>query len=97
MSSSFSTLQGSLLELLSEILDTLEQLHTASIKFTVKRENDYPIGLEINISCLLAEQKPKETDKTMWLCDNCGYSNFNHPVVCARCGAEKELTVSANC
>ena len=58
MSSSFSTLSDSLLETLSAILDTLEQLHTASIDITVMRDNGLPVGLEVTIQYLLAEQKP---------------------------------------
>jgi len=42
--------------MLSDILDTLEQLHTVSIEFTVMREKGLPIGLEINLQCYLAEQ-----------------------------------------
>lgn len=64
MSSSFSTLSGSLLEMLSEILDILDLLHTASIEFTVLRESGSQIGLEIIIRCLLAEQKdPRVNEK----------------------------------
>jgi hypothetical protein len=48
---------GSLLEMLSDILDTVEQSHTVSIEFTVKREEGLPIGLEINLQYYLAEQK----------------------------------------
>lgn len=59
MNSSFSTLSDSLLETLSAILDTLEQLHTASIDITVMRDNGLPVGLEVTIQYLLAEQKPK--------------------------------------
>ncbi|MBA7531852.1 hypothetical protein ES705_24076 [subsurface metagenome] len=57
MSSSLSTLSASLLEMWSDILDMLDQLHTGSIEFTVLREQSAPLGLEINIRCLLAEQK----------------------------------------
>ena len=56
MNSFLSTLSGSLLEIVSDILDTLEQLHTASIEFTVLRENKRPTGLEVHLRCLLAEQ-----------------------------------------
>jgi len=59
MSSSFSTLSGSLLEIWSDILDILEQLHTGSIEYTVMREEGRPVGLEVTIQCLLAEQKPE--------------------------------------
>jgi len=45
----------SLLETLSEIWDIQLLLHTAGIEFTVKREDGYVIGFEINIQCLLAE------------------------------------------
>lgn len=57
MSSSFSTLSASLLEMLSEILDMGAQLHTVSIEYIVMREKTVPIGLEVRIQCLLAEQK----------------------------------------
>ena len=57
MNSSFSTLLASLLEMLSDVLDMTEQLHTASMEFTVLRDNGLPVGLEITIQCLLAEQK----------------------------------------
>jgi len=50
-------LSGSLLEIVSDILDILEQLHTVSIEFTVTRENDCIVGLESTFQCLLAEQK----------------------------------------
>ena len=56
MNSSLSTLSGSLLEIVSDILDTLEQLHTASIEFTVSRDNGRPVGLEVHLRYLLAEQ-----------------------------------------
>lgn len=56
---------GGLLEMLSDILDTVEQLHTVSIEFTVLRENSLPIGLEIHLQCLLAEQKQKKTKKEL--------------------------------
>jgi len=58
MNSSFSTLADSFLEMLSAILDTLDQLHTVSIEFTVLREKSLPIGVEFTCQCLLAEQKP---------------------------------------
>jgi len=65
MSSFFSTLAESLLTELSLNMDILERLHTVSIEFTVMRENSLPIGLEVNIRYLLAEQKqdliPRET------------------------------------
>ena len=57
MNSSFSTLKGSLLEIVSDILDMLEQLHTASIEFTVKRDSGHIVGLETTLQCLLTEQK----------------------------------------
>lgn len=57
MSSSFSTLSESLLETLSAILDMLDELHTVGIEFTVMRHENSPIGLEITLQCLLAEQK----------------------------------------
>jgi hypothetical protein len=63
MNSSFSTLSASLLEIWSDILDIRDQLHTASIEFTVLRENNVPIGLEVFIQCLLAEQKPPVNDE----------------------------------
>jgi len=69
MNSSFSMLSGSLLEIVSEILDILELLHTVSIEFTVLRENSSILGLDIQIQYLLAEQKqtskPKD-HKTCW-------------------------------
>ena len=58
MNSSFSTLSASLLEMLSDVLDMTEQLHTASMEYTVLRDNGSPVGLEITIQCLLTEQKP---------------------------------------
>jgi len=57
MNSSFSTLSVSLLEMLSEILDMVDQLHTASIEYTVLREEGSVIGVTFTIQCLLAEQK----------------------------------------
>lgn len=44
--------------IVSEILDILDQLHTASIEFTVSRDKCSVIGLDVTIQCLLAEQKP---------------------------------------
>jgi len=38
-------------------LDILDQLHTVSIEFTVMRDEGLPVGLEVGIQCLLAEQK----------------------------------------
>jgi len=43
--------------MLSDILDMADQLHTASIEFTVMREESVPIGYIVTIQCLLAEQK----------------------------------------
>jgi len=57
MSSFFSSLAESLLTELSLNMAMLEQLHTVSIEFTVMRENSLPIGLEVNLRYLLAEQK----------------------------------------
>jgi len=54
-------LSASLLEIVSDILDTLDQLHTVSIEFTVLRENGQPIGLDLHLQYLLAEQKPSES------------------------------------
>mgnify|MGYP001435256517 CR=1 FL=1 len=55
MNSSLSTLSDVLQTMLSEILDTLDLLHTVSIEFTVKREGNCIVGLETNFLCLLAE------------------------------------------
>ncbi|MBA7531052.1 hypothetical protein ES705_23263 [subsurface metagenome] len=63
MSSYFSTLSGSLLEIWSDILDMADQLHTGSIEFIVTRENKRPIGLEVHLQCLLAEQKETQYQK----------------------------------
>ena len=57
MNSFFSLLSASLLEIWSDILDIADQLHTGSIEFTVTREEGVPIGLEVRLQCLLAEQK----------------------------------------
>ena len=57
MSSSFSTLSGSLLEMLSEILDLDDLLHTASMEYTLMRESGHVVGCTITFQCLLAEQK----------------------------------------
>ena len=57
MNSFFSTLAESLLTELSLNMAMLERLHTVSIEFTVMRENSLPVGLEINLRYLLAEQK----------------------------------------
>jgi hypothetical protein len=56
MNSSFSMPLAAVLEMLSEFLDMLPQLHTVGIEFTVKRENGLPIGLDISLQCLLAEK-----------------------------------------
>ncbi|GAI13755.1 unnamed protein product [marine sediment metagenome] len=73
MSSYFSTLSGALQEILSEILDIADQLHTASIEYTVLREKGFQIGYEINIRCLLTEQKPptakEELDRIVKIVD----------------------------
>jgi len=50
-------LKASLLEIVSDTLDILEQLHTASIEFTVTRDKGYMVGLEVTYQFLLAEQK----------------------------------------
>lgn len=57
MSLSYSTLVGGILQELSEFLDTLDELHTAGIEFTVRRDNGSMIGLEVFIQILQAEQK----------------------------------------
>jgi hypothetical protein len=61
MSSSFSTLSASVLELLSEILDIQDQLHTVSMEYTVLRAKGQPVGLEVTFQCLLTEQKQNPT------------------------------------
>ena len=65
MSSYSSMLSASLQEILSEILDMGDQLHTASIEYTVMRESGQQIGFEINIQCLLAEQKEDSLRKEL--------------------------------
>ena len=50
-------LSDSLQEMLSAITDTLDDLHTASIEFTVRRDRGLPVGLRIEVEVLLAEQK----------------------------------------
>lgn len=66
MSSFFSTLLGPLQELQSEIMDILDLLHTASIEFTVVREGNCVIGLEVRVQCLLAEQKTAKATILKW-------------------------------
>lgn len=83
MNSSFSTLLASLLEMLSDILDMTEQLHTASIEYTVLRHEGLPCGLKVTIQCLLAEQKPMITPKEL------------HDIVKKRVKDKK--TVTTNC
>ena len=63
MSSFFSTLSASLQEMLSEILDMGDLLHTASIEFIAVREKSVPIGYTITIQCLLAKQKKLTLDE----------------------------------
>jgi hypothetical protein len=57
MSSSYSSRLDIQLKNLLMNLATLEQLRIVSIEYTVLRENKRPIGLEVFIQCLLAEQK----------------------------------------
>jgi len=87
MSLSFSTLSATLLEIWSDILDIQEQLHTASIEFTVLRENRSVIGLEVGIRCLLAEQKETSKAKMKRIIDECE----------AEIKRLKGLTVTTNC
>lgn len=63
MSSYFSTLSASLQEMLSEILDLGDLLHTVSGEYTLMRESGRVVGFTITLQCLLAEQKPMQGKK----------------------------------
>lgn len=63
MNLSSSTLLALALKRLITYLVSLEVPPIVSIKFTVKRDNDFETGFLIQIEYLLAEQKPKSLDE----------------------------------
>lgn len=57
MNSYYSTARVLLLKIASNILDTLEELHTVSIEFSVMREKGVPPSFAIDILYLPVEKK----------------------------------------